>query len=134
MTRKLYIILLLFLSWVITNLHRLWNNSPVVFTNPFPLDKEYQLTWHWYIYSILDAISTAIIFFSLWLYINSNMKKDKDVLRTFGAIFANYLIDIVHYVLCARHNELILSIEGLIIVWAAYKLFVKRLRKPLCHG
>jgi hypothetical protein len=129
MSRKLYIITLLFLSWILANVHRIWNNTMPVNTNPFPFDKDYTITWHWYIHSILKDISFLSILIGLWLYVNSNLKRDRGIILIFGAILVNYIIDIPHYILWARHSETVLTIQGLIMLIAAYKLFVKYLRK-----
>lgn len=119
MTRKGAIILLLFLSWVIGNIHRLWNNTEPVITHPFPYDKDYPVTWHWYIHTILKDVSFLSISFALWLYIRSNMRRDRDVIIAFGAVFLNQIIDLPHYILAARHSEKTLDLQGAIMLGAA---------------
>lgn len=122
MNRKAYILTLLYLSWGMYNVHRFWNNTEPVYVYPFPLDKDYEVTWHWYIYLLLKDLSYLLILLALWLYVSRGMRKDKEIMGVFGAVFVVQLIEIPHYLLWARHSEQVLFIEGLILVWSAVKL------------
>ncbi len=126
MTRKQLIIYLLFFSWFVYNVHRCWNNTAPLYTKPFPFDNSYEITWHWYVYMLLKDTSYLIILSAVWLYVTSNLKKDKDILGAFSAILIVQIIEIPHYLLWARHNEIVLSVEGLVLMWSAYKVMTKK--------
>lgn len=122
MNRKAYIIVLLFLSWGIGNIHRIWNNTDPVYTNPFPFDRDYPVTWHWYIHTILKDVSVLSVLLALWLYVTGNFRRDKGISTIFGAIFVIQLTDLPHYILAARHSEVVLAIQGAILLYAALKI------------
>lgn len=131
MNRKLYILMLLFSSWLVANLHRGLNNLPVKYIHPCPLDKQYEVSRHWYIHFVLKDISYIFIFLGVWLYLTSNMKKDKDVVVAFGALFFVQILDLIHYLLWARHNEWVLLLQGAIITAAAAVIRFKKSSKLL---
>lgn len=131
MNRKAYILTLLFASWLVANLHRALNNMPVKYIYPCPLDKQYEVSRHWYIHFVLKDTSYILIFLAVWLYITSNMKKDKDVMVSFGALFIVQASDLFHYLLWARHNEWVLLLQGAIIIAAAAVIKFKKSSKLL---
>lgn len=131
MRRKSIILILLFSSWFIANIHRGWNNIPVKDIYPFPCRPEDIVTLHWYVHFILKDISYIFIFLSFWLYVTSLLKRDKDIIISFGAIFAVQIIDFFHYILYARHNEYILTAQGLIMIGAALIIRLKKSSKVL---
>lgn len=122
MMRKHVILFLLFLSWPVNNVHRLWNNCAPNKIYPFPADPDYWKDIQWYIHDIGEIICYIFIFMAIWLYINSHLKKDRDIRILFGAIFTNQLIDLPHYLISARHSEYILAAEGAILLYAALKI------------
>lgn len=126
MNRRGYMILLLFLSWVLYNMHRIWNNTQPVLTHPFPLDPGYEITWHWYIYMLLKDLSYLFILWALWLYITRNGKKDNTIIGVFNAVLFVQIIEIPHYLLWARHSEVVLFFEGCILIRSGYKLIRKK--------
>lgn len=95
-------------------------------THPFPLDPEYGVTWHWYIYMLLKDISYLVIFLALWLYMHSSLKRDRQVLSAFGAIFVVQLTEIPHYLLIARHSEGVLLLQGIYLIGIALKILFKK--------
>lgn len=129
MNRKAYILVLLFLSWIIANAHRAWNNTPIQVINPIPFERDYEITIHWYAHFILKDISYILIFLSILLYITSHLKRDKDVLVCFGAVFVVQMTDLIHYILFARHNEYVLFFQGLIMLSAALIILLKKSQK-----
>lgn len=126
MNRKSYILALLFLSWIVANMHRAWNNIPIQVIHPIPFERSYEITFHWYAHFILKDISYILIFLSILLYINSHLKRDKDVLICFGAVFVIQMTDLIHYILFARHNEYVLFLQGLIMLSAALIILLKK--------
>lgn len=126
MNRKAYIILLLIASWVLYNVHRIWNNTEPVYTKPFPFDRDYPVTWHWYIYMILRDLSHISVLSALWLYVDRGYKRDASIIRTFTVIFLIQIIEVPHYLLSARHTEWVLALEGVALIWVGYKLIRKK--------
>jgi uncharacterized membrane protein len=61
----------------------------------------------------------------MWLYITGHKKRDSDISTMFGAILVTHILDIVHYIGWHRRNELILALEGTIMLYAAFKIFLK---------
>lgn len=126
MRRKTFILALLYLSWIIINVHRLWNNTEPVERFWFPLDPTYKCSWHWYIHTILKDLSYCSVFLAFYLYITSSLKRDKDIKRLFLVLLLIHVSDIVHYVLAARHSEAILGLQGLsLILVTGYNLYRK---------
>lgn len=124
MKRKWFIVILLFASWIVVNIHRVWNNTEPVETYPFPFDKGYPVTWHWYIHTILKDVSYLLIMLAMWLYIRSNLRRDKAVITAFSAIFLTTISDLPHYILAARHSEAVLAAQGAILLYAALKITI----------
>jgi ABC-type iron transport system FetAB permease component len=108
----------------VINIHRAWNNTEPVEGYWFPLDPDYKCTWHWYIHTILKDISFLLILFALWLYARSGMKRDKSVVWALGTVLIVQLIDLLHYVLWARHSEVILALQGGIMLYSAIKVWI----------
>lgn len=119
MNKKQFIIFLLFASWLVSNLHRALNNMPVKQIHPALMDASYEVSKHWYVHFILKDISYIFIFYSIWIYINSSLKRDKDIIFSFLAIFISQCADLIHYLLWARHNELFLCVQGLFMIGSA---------------
>lgn len=126
MTKKGSILIMLALSWPITCLHMLWRgNESIVY---WFVNSEWDYI-QCYFYSLFNLISYLLIFMSIWLYINSSMRKDKDVLLLFGANFINQAIDLPHFIICRRSSEIIILIQGLIICYAAIKILFNQISK-----
>lgn len=119
MNKKQFIIFLLFSSWLVSNLHRSLNNMPVKQIHPALLDASYEVSKHWYVHFILKDISYIFIFYSVWVYINSSIKRDRDIIFSFFVIFISQIADLIHYVLWARHNEWFLLFQGIFMIISA---------------
>jgi len=126
-TRKSIILLLLILSWPINNIHRLWSSSSKGPMYWFPGDKKYWTGVQWYVHDLCEAVCYLFILLSAWLYITSNMKRDRDVTMMFGAVVINQCLDIPHYLWSARHSEWMLVLQGVIMLYAAVKILSRRL-------
>lgn len=132
MRRKHYILALLFLWWPVNNIHRAWNSAPAEWVQwYFFSDAKEDIQW--YVHDICQAIAYGIIFWGMWLYADSNIKRDHDIRTVIGGIALIQLIDIVHYVGWHRHSEVMLVIEGLILAFIALKIFIKY-RKSIHHN
>lgn len=131
MTRKIIIILLMLGHWVIINIHRAWNNLPSRELHPFPLDKSYPMSWHWYIHFILKDISILMLLLAAYIYMHSSViiKRDKDIARMFGCMVIVYTSDIIHFLGWARHSEIVLSIQGLFILLNATLMIIRNIMK-----
>ena len=124
MTRKGYILILLFLSWIVGNIHRILNNYEPIEGYWFPLDPKYKCSWHWYVHTILKDISFTTILVAVWCYVRSNLKRDKSITWTIGTVLLVQITDLPHYLLWARHSEVVLAIQGGIMLYSAIKIWV----------
>lgn len=127
MTKKGLILLLLALSWPITCISKLWagNYCEVHYFLP-------SRTWdylNWYAYHICNTISYIFIFVGMWLYINSHLKRDKDIIYLFGANVINQVIDLPHYLLFRRESAVVLFAQGAIIIYASFRILLTQIRK-----
>jgi hypothetical protein len=125
MTKKGYILILMFLSWPINNIHRLWNNSPSHVGNWYLFDHKYTEDIQWYVHDVCQCVSYLLIFISIWLWKDSSVRRDKSIMVAFESILINQALDLIHYVGWHRRNEYILLLEGVIITYAALKIFIK---------
>jgi hypothetical protein len=133
MSKKSFILILLFSSWFLSNVHRAWNNLPVKKIHPALciFEPDYEVTIHWYAHFILKDISYILIFYSIWIYINSALRKDADVLLCFGAIFLVQCMELPHYLLAARHSEWVLLFQCLLIITVAVLIRTKKSSKVI---
>ena len=67
-----------------------------------------------------------LIFIAIYLYIEMPKKRDNDIITVFTMMMINQAIDLVHYIGWHRHNEWVLTLEGLIIIYASLKILIKR--------
>lgn len=126
MNRKGFILVLLALSWPITCLHMIWSGQGSI-VHWFVNDQ-----WDYiqsYFYYLFEVISYSMIMLAIWLYINSNLRKDRDVILIFGALFVNQLIDLPHYLLLRRNSDIIQFIQGSILLCAGTKILFNQIKK-----
>lgn len=128
MNRKAYILLLLFLSWPVNNFFRFFMSRPAVAFRPFIFCDE-QVNFQWYLWHLGGSASYIMIFWALWLYINGNYKRERDVITAFGAIFINQVSDIIHYMGWQRHNETFIFLQGFVLIFAAGMILDRQLKK-----
>lgn len=117
MTRKAYILLLLFAAWPVNNLYRFFMRIEAGKHRPFLFNEEVT-GLQWYLWHTGGALCYIMIFWALWLYMTGNYKRERDIVTTFGAIFMVQCSDIIHYVGWQRHSPTVLFIQGFIIVFA----------------
>lgn len=126
MNRKGFILVLLSVSWPITCAHMIWlGHSNIVH---WFIDNQWDYIQS-YFYYLFDIISWLLIMFAMWLYINSNIRKDKDIILMFGALLVNAAIDLPHYLICRRNNDYIIFIQGMIYLYAASKILYNQILK-----
>lgn len=121
MTRKAYILILLFAAWPINNAFKFFMGLNAGKHTPFLFNDE-TVGLQWYLWHVGGSLCYIMIFWALWLYINGNYKKDKDVLTTFGALFITQCSDLIHYIGWQRHSETVLFVQGFVILFAALTL------------
>lgn len=115
---------LLVLSWPVNLIHRIWNNYAPYKANWFPFDDKV-CDIQWYVHDLCGIISYCFIFLAAWLYINSLrngfLTRGKAILRLFGTIFLLQFVDLPHYILFAKHSEVVLTLEGFAMIWVVVK-------------
>lgn len=126
MNKKGIILIMLALSWPTTCLHMLWRGDDSIVYWFINAEWDYVQC---YFYALFNLISYLLIFMAIWLYINSSMRKDKDVLLLFGANLINQAVDLPHFVICRRSCDVIILIQALIICYAAIKILLNQIPK-----
>ena len=125
LTKKGIILILLSLSWPITCFFQLFEGNTKVY---WFLNGEFEW-FQWYFYHCFNMISYIFIFIAIWLYINSSMKKDKDIHLMFNALIINQVIDLFHYLLFRRQNDIVIIVQGVIILYTSTKVVVNQYLK-----
>lgn len=82
-----------------------------------------------YFYEVFNLTSYLFIFLAMWLYVNSSMRKDKDILLLLGANFINQVIDLPHFLICRRASDLVVIIQASIICYASVKILFNQIMK-----
>jgi hypothetical protein len=119
-TRTDLSLLLLFLSWPVCLVHRFWNNKPPNKVSWF-MTGEIKQDVQYYIYDTGNMLSTTFILLSFVLI----QKKTTNYNITLLAVFLISIIDIIHYWLCYKQNEWVVTLEGLIMLLAALLILRK---------
>lgn len=110
---------LLFLSWPVVLVHRFWNNRPPQKLKLIPFE-DIEQDIQWYIKDSGDLVSISLILAAF--YLAARTIREKIVVGTFLLIS---IIDIGHYWLWYKRNEYIISVEGIIIIIAAWLMMFK---------
>src|SRR6266540_1444621 len=121
LTRNDLSLLLLFLSWPVCLIHRFWNNKPPDKVNWF-VTGEIKQDVQWYLADTGNMLSFSFILLSFIL----TRKKTTKFQIALLAVFLISLIDIVHYWVCFKQNEWILTLEGLIMLLAALLINIRK--------
>lgn len=124
LTRNDLSLLLLFLSWPVCLVHRLWNNKPPNKVNWFMIGDVKQDV-QWYIYDTGNMLSVSLIILSLLLI----RTKTKNYQIALLAVFLISIIDIIHYWLFFKQNEWIVQLEGLIMLLAALLILIRKWKR-----
>lgn len=124
LTRSDLSIILLFLSWPVCLVHRFWNNKPPHKINWF-IAIDIKQDVQWYIYDTGNMLSFTLILLSFILLKN----KSKSYNQVLFAVFLISIIDIIHYWVCYKQNEWVVTLEGMIMFLAALLIFVRKWKK-----
>lgn len=125
MSKKGTIILMLFISWPVNNLHRLLNNTPVNFLHLYPFSPLSTEDLQWYVHDVFESISYILILLAIKLYIETLRNRIAEVDEIIKCFVIIQIIDLFHYLGWHRRSELILTIECLIFIYTALKIFKK---------
>lgn len=125
MSKKGAIILMLFVSWPVNNLHRLLNNTPVNFLHFYPFSPLSTEDIQWYVHDVFESISYILILLAIKLYIETLRNRIAEVDEIIKCFVIIQIIDLFHYLGWHRRSELILTIECLIFIYTALKIFKK---------
>lgn len=117
--RERIAIMLLFASFPVCVIHRMWNNVPIHPVRWIIFDKtvEEDFRWH-FVYCELWISS----FFVLVSFLITNRKTRKLQIALWSLIWVS-VVDIVNYWLFFRRQELLLTLEGLIMLTSAILIF-----------
>ena len=112
---------LLWLTWPVCIIHRAWNNEPLTPVRWIIFDKSVEQDFRWYIvYSELWLSATLVIAAVLIM-----KSKTRTIVLLLWALFCISIVDIVNYWLWFRRSELMLTLEGLIMVVFSAIIFIK---------
>lgn len=112
-------LILLFLSWPVCVVHRVWNNRPVEKVQWIVFDKTVDQDFRWYwVYNEL-WLSAAMVLAAVLIM----TRKTRPIRITLRALCLVSAVDIVNYWLWFRRNEVALTIEGAIMFIAAILIF-----------
>lgn len=124
-------LLLLFISWPVSQVHRFWNNAAVNKVHWFLTDvinsRGELLTQdiQWYIFDTGNYLSVSLILLSFIVC----RKKTRTYQIVLSTIFAISLSDILHYWLSFKQSEWIVQFQGatmvILSIWILTKPFIK---------
>lgn len=112
-------VILLFFSWPVCIVHRIWNNDPERYVQWIVYDRSVNQDFRWYwVYNELwiSALLVLVAFLVM-------TRKTKPIRISLWALIMVAIVDIVNYWLWFRRNETALTIEGLIMLSAAILIF-----------
>lgn len=109
-------IILLFMSWPVCLINRIWNKAPDRVVNWTLFEKDAFEDFRWYITQSELAVSAIFVLVSV-IVMKQKTRNYKIVL---WALFWVSMIDVVNYWLWFRRNEYALTLEGLIMLTATY--------------
>lgn len=125
MNRKDLILFLLLASWPAGMLRYAFRGSQEVHYFILP---ELWDSLSWYSYHITHIVTYIFIFFAMWLYMTSNMRKDKDVINVFTGLFIVQILDLPHYLLLRQQSLYFIIFQGLIILLFSLKIPIEKWR------
>ena len=119
------ILILLFISWPVNNLHRLLNNMPVKmgYWYPFSPDCLEELQWH--VHSICECICYLCIFYAIRMYNSQLRNRNISIDCAIDCLLIVQAIDLIHYIGWHRRSELILTLEALTYIYFSFKILKK---------
>lgn len=124
-------IILLLLSWPVCLVHRFWNNSPASSVSWFVFPVKDEVTGElisqdiqYYVFDTGNMLSFSFILLSFILL----RKKTADYSLALGATFLISIIDIAHYWLWYKQNEVIVTLESLIMILTSLLIIIRNTR------
>jgi hypothetical protein len=113
--------ILLWLTWPVCLVNRIWNNAPFKPVKWIIFDKTVDQDWRWYL--VYNELWLSAFFVILAMLI---MKyRTHTIILLLWALFFVAIVDIVNYWLWFRRNEIALGLEGLIMVAFSAIIFTK---------
>lgn len=131
LTREGVSLLFLFLSWPICLVHRYWNVAKPKRVDWFiikvhnPDGSHFTQDVQWYLYDTGNMISTLCILLSFIII----KHKTPSYRIALNGILCISIIDIIHYWVCFKQNELIITMEGLIMILTASLITLRKWKK-----
>lgn len=116
--------LLLIMAWPLHCVHRFWNNAPARNVDWFLFaDKKQDIQW--YIADIGGLLSITCILWAFYIF----AKGTKQLRFITGTLLLISITDIIHYWLWYQQNEVVVYLQGLIMIAASLIIFVKTWKK-----
>ena len=98
--------LCIIVGWLVSNIHRIWNNSDPVNISPFP-GIQYPLTVQWYAYFWGSKLLPCLILLAAWFGI---YRRDYAYI---GAVFA---LELLNYAVWYSTSEIVLSVQSILFI------------------
>lgn len=120
-------LILLYLSWPVTIIHRFWNNSSPKKVNWFVVnvyknDKLFTQDIQWYFYDTGNMLAGIFIILSFILL----KTKNRTYTLTLIIILIINIIDLIHYWVCFKQDERVVWLESMLMVVLSLYLIIKR--------
>ena len=118
--------ILLFLSWPVCVIHRIWNSEPLREVSWIRYDRSVSQDFRWY------WVYNELWLSALFVLVAFTISKGKTMAMTIllRALMIMSVVDIVHYWLWFRRNEYVLTLEGLIMIASTAIIVKKTWNKP----
>jgi hypothetical protein len=113
--RERIALLLLFASFPVCVIHRMWNNAPIHPVRWIFFDKSVEQDFRWYLVYNELCISALCVLVSFLIV---KRKTRKLQIALWALLYVN-IVDIMNYWLFFRRQELLLTLEGMIMVVAS---------------
>lgn len=112
---------LLWLTWPVCLINRLWNNSHFRPVRWILFDKTVRQDFRWYI--VYNELWLSSFFVILAMLVMKS--RTRAIILLSWSLFFVAIVDIVNYWLWFRRNEIMLGVEGLIMVAFSTTIFIK---------
>lgn len=142
--RKIWAIILFFLSCFLPQFYRLFNTKPARILHPFFLKKDITISKAWYIKDICEALSFSFLMLTIcfilkaverhleevdWRGSNKMLAFTKTWHRIFYVVFITSIFDLAHYLISFKQTEwFFLILNGFFLFLTAY--YIYRLYHP----
>lgn len=136
-------IVTLVISWILPQIHRIYNNFPIKIIHPFPYAKQVEISTQWYVKDLGDLSSFSLLMVMVYMVlipVRNHLKEAQWVghnrllnfvtlwHRLFLIIIIASIFDIVHYILAFRQLEwYFLILNGGYLVMSLY--YIQKLWK-----